>query len=132
MERAAALLSKLDIVAIVALQIISFVLGAISGGATAFATLLMLDKSDKIQLCIGLSMLGGIISAVFVSSLLLMDYLGFLAISSGGAVVVGSIASGALSVLIMMGLHRVSGFKAKYHGVEVELDIKEEKKDAKL
>lgn len=130
MDRVTAILGKLDLIATLALLGIAFVFGSLGGTATSSTILYHQRKAYKIlSLGIGLGAAGGVMATVFVSSLMIMDYLGFIIIQDGGFIVFASLFSGSVAVVLLMSIKKVTKIAFKYKGAELDILLDEKKKE---
>ena len=127
MDRAAGLISKLDLFATLALLGIAFIFGTLGGMGVSSAILHHQRKAYRIfSLGVGLGIAGGVMAMVFVSSLMVMDYLGIITIQDGGFIMFASFFSGSMSVILLMLVKKATKMVFKYKGAEIEVLLKED------
>ena len=126
MDRAAGLLSKLDLIATLSLLGIAFVFGTLGGLGVSSAILYHQRKAYRmLSLGIGLGIAGGVMAMVFVSSLMVMDYLGIITIQDGGFIMFASFFSGSVAVIMLMLVKKITKMVFKYKGAEIDVLLKD-------
>ena len=127
MDRAAGLLSKLDLIATLSLLGIAFVFGTLGGLGVSSAILYHQRKACRmLSLGIGLGIAGGVMAMVFVSSLMVMDYLGIITIQDGGFIMFASFFSGSVAVIMLMLVKKITKMVFKYKGAEIDVLLKDD------
>ena len=127
MDRLASAIGKIDLLGTLAIIGIAFVFGTLGGAATASTILYHRRKVHRIiSLGIGLGVSAGVMASVFVSSIFMMHYLGFIVIKDANFIVFASLSSGSIAVILLMSIKKITKVMLKYKGSELTISLGED------